>query len=121
MIGSGVAAAIGIIQVAGTLLLGTWYPFQGGALWAITLAVWSAHGVSFIGLLLRRAWSRTLSALLSLGWVAVLVWQIVDGISRDHRIDPVESLVITGLAALFLALGLYLLVSKRTRAAFDIK
>ena len=116
LIGSGVAAAIGIIQLSGTILLGTFYPFRGVILWTATLAFWSAHGVNFAGLLLRRPWSRELSALLCVVWAAVPIWQVLDHLLRGRQIDLVAGLQITGLVAPFCALTVYLLVSKRVLA-----
>ena len=115
---TGAASVIGLVQVSGSVLMTEWYPFRQPALWATTMAIWMAHGACFVGMLLRKSWSRPLCAALPLAWAALLISQIADHLLRDSRTD-VSGLVISVVLVLLLILfGYYLASSKRVRAQF---
>jgi hypothetical protein len=116
---TGFASAIGVIQVVVTLLLSELYPFRLPGLWAITLAIWIAHGACFVGLLLRKSWSRLLCAALPLAWAALLAAQIVDHVVRGSPIDPTELAIVVVLILVLTLFGYYLARSSRVRAQFE--
>ncbi len=114
LIGTGLATCMGLVQI-GALLLGERYPF-GGALWAIALAVFLAHGAGFVGLLLRRPWSRPASALLSIGWALWLVWLFSEALVLGQRINPADYVILVVGVSLLSFLGYHILSSRRIRA-----
>lgn len=116
---SGLAAGIGLIQVVVSLLLRELYPFRLPGLWALTLAIWIVHGTCFVGLLLRKRWSRYLCAALPLAWAALLASQIADHLMRGARTDVGELLIAVALIVLLVVFGGYLAASRRVRAQFE--
>lgn len=116
---TGVASAIGLIQVLGSVLMGEWYPFRLPLLWATTMAIWIAHGACFVGMLLRKSWSRPLCAALPLAWATLLITQITDHLVRGSRIDVPELLIVVVLVLLLILFGYYLARSKSVRAQFE--
>jgi hypothetical protein len=116
---TGFASAIGIIQIVVTLLIGALYPFRLPGLWAITMVIWIAHGACFVGLLLRKRWSRWLCAALPLAWAALLAAQIVDHLVRGSPIDPTELVIVLVLILVLSLFGYYLARSKRVGAQFE--
>lgn len=116
LIGTGVAALVGIFQLLMTALEGRLYPFHYGRDWAAMLAVWLIHGVCFAGLLLRQRWSRLLGAMLGLGWALVLAWQIAEHVPPKATSDTMGLFIVFGLLLLALFLGLHLLASRRVKS-----
>lgn len=116
---TGLAGAIGIIQVVVTLLISELYPFRLAGLWAMTLAIWIVHGACFVGLLLRKPWSRWLCAALPPAWAALLAAQIVDHLVRGSAIDPTELVIVVALILMLVLFGYYLGRSPRVRAQFE--
>lgn len=116
---TGFASSIGVIQVVVTLLVGELYPFRLPGLWALTLAIWIAHGTCFVGLLLRKRWSRWLCAALPLAWAALLAAQIADHLVRGSPIDSTELAVVVALIVALVLYGCYLARSPRVGAQFE--
>ncbi len=94
--------------MVGTVLLREWYPYRDVNLWVTMLAVWLAHAASFAGLLLRKRWSRPLSAMLVVGWALLLVKQIVEQLASVGATDTVGALIAAGLVGLLLLFAAYL-------------
>ncbi len=117
---TGAASAIGLIQVLGSVLMTEWYPFRLPALWATTMAIWIAHGACFVGMLLRKSWSRPLCAALPLAWAALLIVQMADHLLKDSRTDVPGLAIAVVLVLLLILFGYYLAASKRVRAQFEI-
>ena len=115
LVGTGVAALIGIIQVVGTVLKRQWYPFPEAGLWLTMLLVCLAHAASFAGLLMRRRWSRFLSATLTVGWAVLLAKQITDQLTSIAATDTTGVLIAAGLMLLVLLFAAYLAWSREVR------
>lgn len=108
--------ATGLVTAAGLALLvrmAVDWDLGVDAWTATLLAVWLPHGACFVGLLLRRAWSRGLAAALAWGWVGILVWQFFT--TTDFRPWDVPLAVILGAA--LLALGWVMARSDAVRRA----
>jgi hypothetical protein len=116
---TGFASAVGIIQIVVTLLIGELYPFRLPGLWAITMVIWITHGACFVGLLLRKRWSRWLCAALPLAWAALLAAQIVDHLVRGSPVDPTELVIVLVLILVLSLFGYSLARSKRVGAQFE--
>jgi hypothetical protein len=102
--------------IAGTLLKGSWYPFNdAGYRWAMLL-VWVAHAICFAGLLLRRSWSRLLSATLAFGWTALLGLQVAEHLGPGTSSDTAGVLIAIALMVVLVLLGYYIASSSRTRS-----
>ena len=110
------AAGICVLLVAagggGTLLLSNWYPFAGW-LWPIAMVICLAHGACFVGLLLRRPWSRPTAALLAFGWALLPVWQLAEQLVHGHRVSPAEYATLIAGTAVLSFLGYHILSSRR--------
>ncbi len=115
LIGTGLVACVGLVQIGGSLLLGEWYPFAG-ALWALALAASLAHGAGLVGLLLRRPWSRPMTALLSIGWALWLVWLFSEALVLGQRINPADYVILVVGVSLLCFFGYHILSSRRIRA-----
>ncbi len=115
LVGTGLVSCLGLVQVGGTLLLGELYPFAG-ALWVVAFAVFLARGAIFVGLLLRRSWSRPMTALLSIGWALWLVWLFSEALVLGQRIDPADYVILVVGVSLLSFLGYHILSSRRIRA-----
>lgn len=115
---TGLATAIGLVQLVVSALMRELYPFRLPGLWAITMAIWIAHGACFAGLLMRKSWSRRLCVVLPLGWAGLLGAQIVDHLARGRPVNPTEMAVALVLMALLVALAWRLAVSPRVREQF---
>lgn len=111
LVATGAAVLIGVVQFVGSAFLGRPYPFHG-FLWLLTMAVWVLHGTCFAGLLLRRGWSKLLSAIIAIGWSLVMAVQIIDYAFSDQRINLMELSIGAALMISLVAFGLYLLLSK---------
>ena len=119
LLGTGVASSVGLIQLVGTIVDGRRYLFRG-EVWTVTMVIWSLHGLCFTGLLLRRRWSRWVTALLSLGWAALFAWQLLDhAYRRTATVAWSELAIAIGLMCVLILLGYYALASKRVRAFFE--
>ncbi len=116
---TGLAGAIGLVQVVASLLLSELYPFRLPGLWVLAMAIWTAHAACFVGLLLRKRWSRLLCAALPLAWAALLAKQIVEHLASGTSSDPGELLIAVALIVLLVVFGGYLAASKRVKAQFE--
>lgn len=116
LVPTGVAGLIGIFQLLMTALEGGLYPYHYASEWVMMLAVWAVHGVCFGGLLLRRRWSRPLSAMLAFGWALLLASQIVEHLPRKASSDITGLLILFGLLLLVVFLGLHLVASRKIKA-----
>lgn len=117
---AGIAGAIGLLQLVVSVLMRELYPFDPPGLWAFTMTIWIAHGACFVGLLLRKRWSRYLCAALPLGWAALLVVQIVDHLAHGRPAEPVEMTIAVGLMLLLSAFACYLITSKRIELILSV-
>lgn len=118
-VGTAAGAIVGLLQLLGSAVNQRWYPFSDPALWTASLLACSAHAVCLAGLLLRRPWSRALSALLALGWALLLGAQVVEHAATPAFLASLENLLAIGLLALLVALAGSLLVSRSVRAFFE--
>lgn len=109
------AALLGVVQVVGTVLTGRWYPFRQAGEWAAMLLVWLVHAACFAALLLRRRWSRPLSAALALGWAALLGVQVAEHF-RSGSSDTTGLLIAVALMVSLLLFGSYLASSSKARS-----
>lgn len=114
VLGTGTTTAIGLFPLVMTVVESGEGRFRD-PLWGIMIAIWLAHAVCFVGLLLRRAWSRTFVALLCFGWVALLIAQIVDSLVRGSRIQMGELVIAVVLIAIGVLFGWHLLVSRNVQ------
>ena len=117
---AGIASAIGLLQLVVSVLMRELYPFDPPQLWAFTMAIWITHGVCFVGLLLRRRWSRYLCAALPLGWAALLVVQIVDHLAHGRPVEAVEMSIAVAMVLLLSAFAWYLIASTRIRQILSV-
>jgi tetrahydromethanopterin S-methyltransferase subunit F len=117
---AGIASAIGLLQLVASVLMRELYPFDPPGLWALTMAIWIAHGACFVGLLLRRRWSRYLCAALPLGWAALLAVQIVDHLAHGRPAEPVEMTIAVALVLLLSAFAWYLIASERIKLILSV-
>lgn len=117
---AGIAGAIGLLQLVVSVLMRELYPFDPPQLWAITMAIWIAHGTCFVGLLLRRRWSRYVCAALPLGWAVLLVVQIVDHLAHGRPVEPVEMSIAVAMVLLLSAFAWYLIASARIKRILSV-
>jgi len=115
-VGTGSAALVGAAQVVGTLLEGSWYPFNHASYWWAMLLVWVVHAICFAGLLLRRRWSRLLSATLAFGWAALLGLQVAEHLAPGASSDTAGVLIAIALMAVLVLLGRYLASSGKVKS-----
>lgn len=78
-----------------------------------------ARGACFVGMLLRKSWSRPLCAALPLAWAALLLTQIADHLLRDSRTDVPGLVTAVVLVLLRILFGYHLARSKTVRAQFE--
>ena len=90
VIGTGVLTSVGVFQILVTGYLGRLYPYHYANLWTIMLVIKLVNAACFVGLLLRKQWSRHLSALLAVGWAMLLASQVAEHLSPS--ISPVSSI-----------------------------
>jgi hypothetical protein len=109
------AALAGVVQVVGTVLTGSWYPFQQAGEWAAMLLVWLVHAACCAALLLRRRWARPLSAALVFGWAALMGVQVAQHFQRGSS-DTGGLLIAVVLMASLLLLAFYLASSKEVQS-----
>ena len=109
------ATLLGVVQVGGTVLTGTWYPFRYAGEWAAMLLVCLVHAACFASLLLRRRWSRSLSAAIAFGWATLLGKQVAEHF-RSGSSDTAGLLIAVALIVSLLLFGFYLLSSSRARS-----
>jgi hypothetical protein len=115
---TGAASLVGVVQIAGTALTGSWYPFTQAGEWTAMLLVWLAHATCFAALLLRRRWSRPLSAALALAWAALLGVQIAEHF-RSGSTDTAGLLIAVALMVSLATFGSYLWFSRQARTFLD--
>ena len=116
LIGTGVAAAIGLLQIIVTGYQRKMYPFHDVTLWMIMMAVWLVHGACFVGLLLRQPWSRLVSVMLALAWALLAAAQIVEHLVRGYRVDITELLIVSASMVFLILFGLHLATSSRIKS-----
>jgi hypothetical protein len=114
-VGTGVAALVGVVQVVGSVFTGSWYPFRQAGEWAAMLLVWLVHAACFAALLLRRRWSRPLSAALAFAWAALLGRQIVEHF-RSGSSDTAGLFIAVALMVSLATFGVHLLYSRKARS-----
>lgn len=112
------AAVVGVVQIVGTVMTGRWYPFQHAGEWAALLLVWMVHAACFAALLLRRSWSRLLSAALAFGWAALLGINVAENLTRGASSDITGTLVAVALVVSLVLLGAHLASSSKARSFF---
>jgi hypothetical protein len=117
-VGTAVAALVGVVQVVGSVFTGSWYPFRQAGEWAAMLLVWLAHAACFAALLLRRRWSRPLSAALAFAWAALLGVQIAEHF-RSSSADTAGLLIAVALMVSLATFGSYLWFSRKARSFLD--
>ena len=115
-IGTGSAGLVGAAQVVATLFKGSWYPFNHASDWWAMLLVWVVHAICFAGLLLRRRWSRLLSATLAFGWAALLGLQVAEHLAPGASSDTTGVIIAIALMVVLVLLGYYIASSSRTRS-----
>lgn len=118
-VGTAAGAVVGVLQLLGSAVNQRWYPYPDPAIWTASLLACSAHAACLASLLLRRPWSRTLSALLALGWAVLLGAQLVEHAAPPASLTSSDNLLAIGLVALFVALAGNLLVSRSVKAFFE--
>ena len=118
-VGAGAGAVVGLLQLLGSAVNQRWYPYPDPALWTASLLACTAHAVCLAGLLLRRPWSRALSAMLALGWAVLVGAQVVEHSAPPANLASSDNLLAIGLLALFVALAGNLLLSRSVKAYFE--
>jgi hypothetical protein len=76
------------------------------------LLVWLVHAACFAALLLRRRWSRPLSAALAFAWAALLGRQIVEHF-RSGSSDTAGLFIAVALMVSLATFGVHLLYSRK--------
>jgi hypothetical protein len=109
------AALLGVAQVVGTVLTRRWYPFNQAGEWTAMLLVWLVHAACFAALLLRRGWSRLLSAALAFGWAVLLGVQVAEHFRRGAS-DTTGLFIVVALMVSLLLFGSYLVSSSKARS-----
>lgn len=109
------ATLVGVVQVGGTVLTRQWYPTSYAGLWAAMLIVSLVHAACLAALLLRRSWSRGLSAAIAFGWAALLGRQVAEHLLSGSS-DNSGLLIAVALMASLLLFGWYLLSSGKVRS-----
>jgi hypothetical protein len=117
-LGTGAVFFLGLLLLAVSAVQQRPYPFRG-SLWTVMLVVWACHSVSFVGLLLRRSWSRVLFAGLCFAWTVYLAWQVVTGLAGG-RVEVLGLLFALTLGSLLTVLAYHLLSSRRVREFLGI-
>ena len=115
LIGTGVAAAIGLLQIIVTGYQRKMYPFHDVTLWTIMMVIWLVHGACFVGLLLRRPWSRLVSVMLALAWALLSASQIAEHLARGYSVDIAELLIVSASMVFLILFGLHLATSSRIK------
>jgi hypothetical protein len=87
----------------------------GVAQWAAMLLVWLVHAACFAALLLRRRWSRPLSAALAFGWAALLGVQVAEHFRRASS-DTTGLFIAVALMVSLLLFGFHLVSSSKARS-----
>jgi hypothetical protein len=108
-------ALLGVAQVVGTVLTRKWYPFGQAGEWAAMLLVSLVHAACFAALLLRRRWSRPLSAALAFGWAALLGVQVAEHFRRASS-DTTGLFIAVALMVSLLLFGFHLVSSSKARS-----
>jgi len=116
LIGTGVAAAIGLLQIIVTVYQRKMYPFHDVTLWTIMMVIWLVHGACLVGLLLRRPWSRLVSVMLALAWALLSASQLAEHLARGYRVDIAELLIVSASMVFLILFGLHLATSSRIRS-----
>lgn len=109
------ATLVGVVQVGGTVLTRNWYPTSYAGVWAAMLLVCLVHAACLTALLLRRSWSRWLSAAIAFGWAALLGNQVAEHLLSGSS-DSSGLLIAVALMASLLLFGWYLLSSGKVRS-----
>jgi hypothetical protein len=117
-LGTGAVFLLGSFLLVVSAVLQRPYPFRG-SLSTVMLVVWACHSGSFVGLLLRRSWSRLLFAGLCFAWTVFLAWQAVTGLAGG-RVEPLGLLLALTLGSLLTVLGLHFVSSRRVREFLGI-
>lgn len=108
IVGSGVAGFVGLLLL-GRVTVGS----DALSVWTvITLVALLLHAPCFVGLLVRRAWARYYAAVVSFGWVALMVLQVAEQFRRGNPIASREWLVVLTVVVGFSGLGWMLLRSR---------
>jgi hypothetical protein len=115
LVGTAAAALVGVVQIVGTALTGSWYPFQQAGEWAAMLLVWLLHAACCAALLLRRRSARPLSAALAFGWAALMGVQVAQHFQSGSS-DTAGLLIVVVLMASLLLFASYLASSKKVRS-----
>ena len=118
-LGAGAGTVVGLLQLLGSAVNQRLYPYPDPALWTASVLACSAHAACLAGLLLRKPWSRALSALLALGWAALLGAQLVEHAAPRASLASSDNLLAIGLLALFVTLAGNLLLSRSVKAYFE--
>jgi hypothetical protein len=118
LLGTGAMAIAGLLQLLGSALQQRLYPYPDLMLWLVCLLVCAVHTVCLVGLLLRKPWSRTLSAALALGWAGLLASQVYERRAPLTQLTAADNLLAIGLLALLLALAVNLLTSRSVRSFY---
>ncbi len=116
LIGTGIVGVVGLFQIVVSGYRLRMYPFHDAALWTIMMVIWSIHGACFVGLLLRRRWSRLLSLILMLAWALLLGAAIAEHLVRRDRADITELLIAGGIMVFLFVFGLHFATSTRVRS-----
>lgn len=115
IVGTAAVALLGVVQVVGTVVTRRWYPFEQAGAWAAMLLVWLVHAACLAALLLRRRWSRPLSAALAFGWAALLGLQVAEHFRRGSS-DTTGLFIAVALMVSLLLFGSHLLSSSKARS-----
>jgi len=107
---------VGLGQLVGTGLLGTVYPYREAGLCTVMAVVWPIHGVSFVGLLLRRGWSRIVSVGLALAWALLSARQLVERLPRWGPAQGPGVPILAAAIVFLIGLGVCLSVSRTVKS-----
>lgn len=116
VIGTGVFTSLGVFQILVTGYLGRPYPYHYANLWAIMLVIELVHAACFVGLLLRKQWSRHMSGLLAFGWAMLLASQIAEHLPPRAPLNISELMIAIGIMVLLFILGLYFFISRKMKS-----
>lgn len=116
VVGTGSLTFIGVFQILMTVYQGKLYPYHFANLWTTMLVIKLFHAVCFVGLLLRKQWSRLAGALLAIGWAILMASQIAEHFPLKASSNIADLMIAFGIMLSLIFLGMHLIVSHKAKS-----
>lgn len=116
LVGTGAGSLVGLVQLLGSAVQRRWYPYPESGLWGGMLLVWCVHGLCLVGLLLRRPWSRPLSAAIASGWAVLMGAQVAEHMGQAARAGVAELLLAIGVMVALVVLAVSVVASHASKS-----